>query len=117
MRAVARFSALSRLPTRRRQQRYTAKPTALKPMKSSRFRKASNTHYIVNSGMKGAGSVQLNGWPSPQTEGKPPIQVSNFLPFHSRIYNFLASQDTFELPDAIHYPRLILPSHSVVLAT
>src|SRR6266567_204428 len=48
MRAVARFSALLRLPTRRRQQRYTAKPTALKPMKSSRFRKASDTHSVVN---------------------------------------------------------------------
>ncbi len=29
---------LSRLPTRRRQQRSTTKPMALKPMKSSRFR-------------------------------------------------------------------------------
>jgi len=30
--------------------------------------------------MKQAGSVQLNGWPSPQKEGKPPIQRSQDRP-------------------------------------
>src|SRR5437868_5934521 len=51
-RAAARCSAWSRLPPRRRQQRSTAKPTAWKPMKSSRFRKASNAHSGVNLGRK-----------------------------------------------------------------